>query len=78
MARHRPTSSADNLPRYFVWVRGLGGPEPQKWAALDFGVDGWRRKQVLAYLELPEDERHLSLSMLAERYPPPRQEANTG
>jgi hypothetical protein len=29
---------------------------------------------VLAYLELPEDERRLSLSMLARRYPPPRVE----
>jgi len=26
----------------------------------------------LAWLELPEDERRLSLSMLAARYPPPR------
>jgi hypothetical protein len=27
---------------------------------------------VLAWLELPAEERNLSLSMLARRYPPPR------
>ena len=76
MAKRR--LSIDNLPRYFVWIRGLDGPEPQKWAALDFGVGDWKREHVLAYLELPEDERHLSLSMLASRYPPPRQDTNGG
>jgi len=74
MAKRRATETPDDLPRYFVWVRGLDGPEPQKWAALDFGVDGWKRSQVLAYLELPQDERSLSLSTLARRYPAPRVE----
>jgi len=78
MAKRRPSLSADNLPRYFVWVRGLAGPEPQKWASLDFGVGDWKREQVLTYLELPEDERHLSLSMLAYRYPSPGQAINGG
>ncbi len=61
-------------PRYFVWVRGLEGPEPQKWMAMDFGIGDWKRPQVLAFLELPEGERHLPLSALARRYPPPRVE----
>lgn len=39
---------------------------------MDFGIDDWKRPQVLAFLALPEDERHLSLSILARRYPPPR------
>jgi hypothetical protein len=73
--RARDASRSADDPRYFVWVRGLEGPEPQKWASLDFGVDDWKRAQVLAYIELPEEERHLSLSMLARRYPPPRVEA---
>lgn len=73
MARRRTTDTdADDLPRYFVWVRGLEGPEPQKWTAMDFGVGDWKRPLVLAYLELPADERELSLAMLARRYPPPR------
>ncbi|TYO67502.1 hypothetical protein FXV83_05895 [Bradyrhizobium hipponense] len=73
MARRRTTvADADDLPRFFVWVRGLEGPEPQKWTAMDFGVGDWKRPLVLAYLELAEDERQLSLSMLARRYPPPR------
>jgi hypothetical protein len=76
MARRRATETeADDLPRYFVWVRGLEGPEPQKWMAMDFGVGDWKRPLVLAYLELPEGERHLPLSALARRYPPPRGEA---
>jgi hypothetical protein len=73
MVKRRATDP-DDLPRYFVWVRGLDGPEPQKWMTMDFGVDDWKRAQVLAYLELPEDERHLSLAVLARRYPPPRVE----
>lgn len=73
MARRRTTDTdADDLPRYLVWVRGLEGPEPQKWMAMDFGVGDWKRPLVLAYLELPEEERSLSLSGLARRYPPPR------
>jgi hypothetical protein len=73
MVKRRATDP-DDLPRYFVWVRGLDGPEPQKWMAMDFGVDDWKRALVLAYLELPEDERHLPLAVLARRYPPPRVE----
>ncbi|MET4273931.1 hypothetical protein ABIB68_003152 [Bradyrhizobium sp. F1.2.2] len=73
MARRRATETeADDLPRYFVWVRGLEGPEPQKWMAMDFGVGDWKRPLVLAYLELPEGERHLPLSALARRYPAAR------
>jgi len=77
MAR-RPTTdtNADDLPRYFVWVRGLEGPEPQKWAAMEFGVGDWKRPLVLAWLELPADERRLPLSMLARQYPPPRVDLN--
>jgi hypothetical protein len=75
MARRRATDTEpDDPPRYFVWVRGLEGAEPQKWAAMDFGIGEWKRPQVLAYIELAEDERHLPLSTLARRYPPPQQE----
>ncbi len=77
MARRRATHAEPaDLPRYLVWVRGLEGPEPQKWATLDFGIGEWRRPQVLAWRELPEGERSLSLSLLARRYPPPRLEGN--
>jgi len=81
MAKRNTTDRSLNpadLPRYFVWVRGLEGPEPQKWAELDFGVGEWKRSLLLAYLELPETERHLSCSMLARRYPPPRLETDEG
>ena len=74
--RHTTDHDADDLPRYFVWVRGLEGPEPQKLTAMEFGVGDWKRPLVLAYLELPEDERPLSLSALARRYPPPRGEVS--
>ncbi|QAU44894.1 hypothetical protein [Bradyrhizobium guangzhouense] len=75
MARRRPTATdANDLPRYLVWVRGLEGPEPQKWVDMDFGLGDWKRPLVLAWLELPADERRLPLSMLARRYPPPKVE----
>lgn len=75
MTKRKATRSGEqreqNLPRYFVWVTGINGPEPQKWASLDFGIGDWRRPQVLAYRELAQDERQLPLSALARRYPPP-------
>ncbi|MBC9877831.1 hypothetical protein G8O24_10815 [Bradyrhizobium sp. INPA01-394B] len=75
MARRATTETdTDDLPRYFVWVRGLEGPEPQKWEAMEFGVGDWKRPLVLAWRELSADERRLPLSMLARRYPPPRVE----
>lgn len=75
MARRGTTNTdPDDLPRYFVWVRGLEGPEPQKWMAMDFGLGDWRRPLVLVWRELSADERRLPLSMLARRYPPPQVE----
>jgi hypothetical protein len=75
MAGRRTTEAdADDLPRYFVWVRGLDGPEPQKWVEMDFGVGDWKRPLVLAWRELSADERRVSLAMLARRYPPPKVE----
>ncbi|QQN65026.1 hypothetical protein JIR23_04210 [Bradyrhizobium diazoefficiens] len=77
MARRGTTDTdADDLPRYFVWVRGLEGPEPQKWMAMDFGLGDWRRPLVLAWRELSADERRQPLSMLARRYPPPQVETS--
>ena len=75
MAKRRATEGRkkqqEDLPRYFVWVTGINGPEPQKWTRLDFGFNDWRAAQVLAYRELSEEDRHLSLAALARRYPPP-------
>lgn len=77
MARRGTTDKdPDDLPRYFVWVRGLEGPEPQKWVAMDFGLSNWKRPLVLAWRELSADERRLPLSMLARRYPPPQVETS--
>jgi hypothetical protein len=45
--------------------------------AMDFGIGDWKRPQVLAWMELAGDERHLSLSMLSRRYPPPRVDVMT-
>ena len=59
MARRRTTDTdADDLPRYFVWVRGLEGPEPQKWMTMDFGVGDWKRPLVLKGILHPDDAKH--------------------
>ena len=42
--------------------------------SMEFGIGDWKRPLVLAWLELPVGERHLPLSVLARRYPPPRVE----
>jgi hypothetical protein len=52
---------------YFVWVRGLRGPTPQKWTQFekDKGCD------CLAGREIPSDLAHLSLRQLAALFPAP-------
>ncbi len=62
-------SEADQF--YFVWVRGLSGPEPQKWAELDFGVGDWKKRYVLVSYPLNEAESSLSLDQLCRLYPSP-------
>jgi hypothetical protein len=57
-------------PLYFVWVRGLRGPEPQLWDEMYYGVANWKREYVLGYqLLLDDKERRLPLDELARRYP---------
>jgi len=67
------SSSDGTIERPFlVWVRGLRGPAPQKWAELYFGLGNWKRRQVLAWQPLSADEFEMSLDYLARLYPPER------
>jgi hypothetical protein len=54
---------------YFVWVRGLREPQPQKWAQMDYGIGNWKKYQILAYHPLSDEEQRLSLNELAKHYP---------
>lgn len=56
---------------YFVWVRGLRGPAPQKWAELDFGVGDWKKRYVIAHYALTQDDAKRTLDELARLYPAP-------
>jgi hypothetical protein len=60
-----------NALRYFVWVNGTKGPEPQKWVELDFGVGEWMTKsgKVICYVPITPSEAGLSLDELAGLYP---------
>ena len=58
---------------YFVWVRGLSGPEPQKWAELDLGVGNWKKRCILISYPLNEAESSRPIDQLRRLYPPPTQ-----
>lgn len=56
------------MHKYFVWINGLRGPEPQLWA--DKQVDGaGKLKETLFIHELQPSESGLSLSSFALMYP---------
>jgi hypothetical protein len=55
--------------KYFVWVSGLRGPEPQKWSD-DLTVNQ-KPIPTLAKHVLNPLEANLTLNELANRYPPP-------
>lgn len=56
------------MHKYFVWITGLQGPEPQLWA--DKQVDGGgKAKGTLFIHELSASEQGLSLSTFALMYP---------
>lgn len=52
---------------YFVWIKGLRGPTPQKWTR--FEKD--RGREYLVGWEIPPDLEHLSLRQLAALFPAP-------
>jgi len=56
---------------FFVWVRGLRGPEAQKWAELDFSVGNRQKERVLASRILSLEESKLGIDELERVYPPP-------
>ena len=62
---------------YLVWVRGLRGPEAQKWGLnpSDRVHDYWKDK-VLAVHPLGPEVYALELDELAARYPAPAQQAD--
>lgn len=56
------------MPKYFVWIAGLRGPEAQLWA--DQQVDGaGKTKEVLFIRRLTANEQGLGLDFLAAAYP---------
>lgn len=55
--------------KYFVWIAGLRGPEPQKWA--EDQMIGGKPVYTLMKKELTPLEGNLELNELARRYPAP-------
>lgn len=56
------------MPNYFVWVKGLRGPEAQLWAEKQ--VDGGgKAKETLLIRELKPSERSIPLDSLKVMYP---------
>lgn len=58
---------------HFVWVRTHAGPQPQKWAVLNYGVNGRMLKtgEVLATHQLTDALYALPIDDLVTIYPPP-------
>lgn len=59
---------------YVVWVRGLSGPEIQKWTDMMIGANGRPRDHLSAHA-VPPDIYALPFSVLEKLYPPPMPEA---
>jgi len=53
--------------KYFVWVNGLRGPEPQIWHD-DMTVDG-KPVPILAKHQMTDADNGVTLFGLSERYP---------
>jgi hypothetical protein len=56
------------MPKYFVWITGLRGPEAQLWAEKQVDGSG-KAKETLFIRELTADERGLGLDALAAANP---------
>jgi hypothetical protein len=56
------------MSKYFVWISGLRGPEPQIWDEKNKTSEG-KPIATLFKRELHPDEHTLGLNYLSERYP---------
>jgi len=55
------------MSKYFVWINGLSGPEPQKWGEEQYVNQ--KPVPTLAKHELTPLENNLPISELVNRYP---------
>jgi hypothetical protein len=62
------------LPKYFVWISGLRGPEAQIWDEKDRYANQ-KKVETLFKQELHPSEHLIGLNGLKERYPAPVSEA---
>jgi hypothetical protein len=63
---------------HFLWEKTIHGrPQPVKVSELDFGVNGWKRKFILAYHELSDELAKLPISELEKLFPCPAQTEET-
>jgi hypothetical protein len=56
---------------YFVWVRGLREPQPQKWHEDSFDVRPETLEHVISTIAISADDALLSLDELAKKFPLP-------
>jgi hypothetical protein len=66
--------SASEPHGFIVWVRGLQGPEIQKWTGMMIGANGKPRDHLAAYAVSPE-EYALPFEVLERLYPAPKDAA---
>lgn len=70
---------SDPTKPHLVWIRTNRGPEPQRWAELNFGVNNRLLKDegyILATHELTATLATLPLDELATLYPAPKARRN--
>jgi hypothetical protein len=61
---------------YFVWIRGVSGPQPQKWSEDCFNVRPEKLALVICKQSISDSDAWLSLQDLAEKFPPPARDTN--
>lgn len=63
---------------HFIWERTIiGRAQPVKVPCLDFGVNGWKRNNIIASHELSEELAKLPINELEKLFPcpaPPKEE----
>ncbi|HEY7244435.1 MAG TPA: hypothetical protein VH678_11205 [Xanthobacteraceae bacterium] len=63
---------------HFLWEKTIvGRPQPVKVPCVDFGVNGWKRSNIIAYHELSGELAKLPIAELEKLFPCPASREET-
>lgn len=56
------------MPNFFVWIKGVRGPEAQLWESQPVDGNGRSKIETIFCQKLSDDERNLSLDQLILKF----------